>query len=451
MGWADNLVSGFSTGYSIGQDAQDRARKRKLADFEIAQKQRESDRQKVDDEIGKSAADIVKNRGLGLDGDGMGPPADVSEGTQVAVAPAPEAAAAPAEGVSGPVDNSVMRAAPGDTPASAPVGLPASQVGVGPGQSRSAAAMESGGQVQPAAAQAANGVQPVAKLPKVEVTAKKATEKTDIYKEKIRLAEERGLTDLAGKYRLEHGKALVLQAEANDAQWKLENKDAMAQLAAAKTTEEMQQLQAKAQQRQIQMGGTMLYLWQHGMKDQARAVSKHSSLGGEGWELEDIRPGKDGTLEIIGKGGTVDMTLTPDQVRGFIGMSGAAPKTQTHVLSDGAVLTDDKGKVLAENKKDPRAAPEQTLQRQNQATSILGTQYGTRDAMGNLMISPEKKSEHDAVLQRSHELVRTEGIDAAVAIKRAQEEYKKGTVKPPAGAPGAPAVPPGYTPPWKKK
>lgn len=441
MGWADSLVSGFSTGYSIAQDARDRQQRRKLADFEIAKRQREADLQKADDDISKSAASIVKNVGAGLDGDGMGPPVAPQDATSVTVAPQP--AAAPAEGVApdGPA-----------TPQTA-VGLPAGQVG--PGQMRPSA-IEAAGQTQPpGAAQASAGVQPAKPeaLPKVEVTAQKKTEQANIYKTKMRLAEERGLTDLSQKYQKDYVGSLVEQVKADDAQFKLDNKEALNKLASAKTAEELKELQMKAQQRQIQAGGTMLYLWSIGAHDQAREVSKHGALGGEGWSLKEIRPGQNGTLEIVGHDGEVAMTMTPEQARGFVQMSGVAPKPDENVvLADGAKLVNKRtGAPVAENVKDPKAAPDTKLRRQDQVNSRLLQDYGLKSPTGEFIVSPEKKAEYQGVRSLAEQYA-ADGMDASAAIDKARAEWAK-RAKPanaPA-APGAPAVPAGYTPPWKKK
>jgi hypothetical protein len=121
------------------------------------------------------------------------------------------------------------------------------------------------------------------------------------------------------------------------------------------------------------------------------------------------------------------------------------------VLAEGAQLRNpNTGALIAENPKDARPNRDQTIQQVNQVASLLGTDYGTRDSLGNLTITPEKRAEYEKVRSVAAELLTSgRARTATEAIDLAKQQAKAAAPAAPGAAPAAP--PPNYTPPWKKK
>jgi hypothetical protein len=425
------FLNGMMGGYQVGQNLQDQVQQRKLREFKIKELEEEQATKERAKEYDAQAAGIVRNVGVGLDGDGMGP-------QYVPQAPAPE----PVPVNTGPVDDSVMRAAPGDTPAQVPIGVPGGPLApVGPGQRPSPAQIEAAGSTQAAA-----GVAPQV-MPKVTVQGAKKT--PDFYAERVRLAKEKGDVKLVERFQDEQVKFLVSDVKRDEAEWARENADLVKRNREAKTMDELNEIQDKAQQRQLRTGGTILYLWSLGAHDAAREASKHASIFGPDWSLKEIRPGADGKIEVVGADDKVALTLTPDQARQFVSQSGVAGKPDENVvLADGARLVNKRtGTAVAENTKDPRQTPDQTLQKQNMANARLLQDYGLKSPTGEFLVPEEKKAEYQRVRSIAERMVR-EGMPVDEAVERAKAEVSKAAT---AASPAAPSTPPGYVPPWKKR
>lgn len=423
------FLSGMMGGYQAGQNLQDQVQQRKLRDFRIKELEEEQETKERAKGYDAQAASIVRNVGVGLDGDGMGP-------QYVPQAPAPDAVPAS----TGPVDDSVMRAAPGDTPAQVPVGLPAGNVG--PGQPTRPAAIESAGQV------AAQGVTPPTEtMPKTTIMGAKKT--PDFYAERLRLAKEKGDVKLVERFQEEQVKFLVNDIKRDDAEWARENADLVKRAREAKTLDELAEIQDRAQQRQLRTGGTILYLWSIGAHDAAREASKHSSVFGKDWSLKEIRPGADGKIEVVGSDDKVAMTLTPEQARQFVQQSGAAGKADDNkpmLVPDGGVVFDPRTKQpVFENKRDQNANPERANANITQSNAhVEGLMGVKRDSMGNLMagVTPEMEKAAARVKIRAAQLVRS-GMPPEDAAEKAVKEAQGSTA--PKAAAGAPALPPAVT------
>jgi hypothetical protein len=406
------FIGGLTQGYQVGQNLQDQKQRREIEAIKLKQLQDEA---KLTEDEGGLNVEAAKRLGAtGAPQDeipGMAPDGSVT--VQATEAPVASAGVQPA------------------------VGLPAGVPGQG---AMRPSAMEAGGatQPQPGAEQAAGGL--TAKLPEMVVRPKPdpAKRTSDFFKARVDVAMEKGDHRLIKRATEDYANHLVKQSQVLDTEYKERTRAAEEALRTGKTQAEVKQLAMDAQRNQITAMGTVLWLYENGFTSKAVEASRHAGLGGEGWELKEFRPGKDGVIEVVGADGKVAMSFTPEQARAVRAQSGiATPKSQNVILAEGAEMRTPDGKLVAENKKDPRQSPDQTLQRQNQSTSILGTRYGTKDGMGNIMISPEKREQHDAVLLRAHELIRA-GADASPAIAQAEREFKS---KAPAAAPAAGAAP----------
>jgi hypothetical protein len=411
------FIGGLTQGYQVGQNLQDQKQRREIEAIKLKQLQDEA--KLTEDESGLNAEAAKRLGASGAPQDaipGMAPDGSVT--VQATEAPAASAGVQPA------------------------VGLPAGVPGQG---AMRPSAMEAGGATQqPGAEQAAGGL--TAKLPEMVVRPKPdpAKRTSDFFKARVDVAMEKGDHRLIKRATEDYANHLVKQSQVLDTEYKERTRAADEALRTGKTQAEVKQLAMDAQRNQITAMGTVLWLYENGFTDKAIAASRHAGIGGEGWELKEFRPGKDGVIEVVGADGKVAMTFTPEQARTVRAQSGiSTPKSQNVILAEGAEMRTPDGKLVAENRKDARPTPDQTLQRQNQLDRNLGADYGTTDPMGRLMISPEKRSEYESIRSAAHQYVR-DGMDAVAALEKAKSEYKAkaggGKPAPAAGAAPAPAV-----------
>jgi hypothetical protein len=424
------FLNGLMGGYQVGQNLQDQAQQRKLRDFKVKELEEEQGIKERIKGYDEQTRDMIRNVGIGLDGDGMGPQYTAPE------APTPEA---PAPASTDPVDDSVMRAAPGETPVQVPIGVPGGPLApVGPGQRPSPAQVEAAG-----ATQAAAGVAPPQVAPKVTIMGAKKT--PDFYAERIRVAKEKGDTKVVERFQEEQVKFLVNEVKRDAAQWEIDNADRNKRFKEAKTVAELRKIQEEEQEHQIRSSGTALYLWSIGAHDAAREASKHGSVFGPDWSLKEIRPGKEGMLEIVGADGKVAAEVTPEQVRQLVARSGAAGSApeKPMLVPDGGVVYDPRTKQpIYENRKDPKQTPDQTLQKQNMVNTRLLQDFGLKSPTGEFLVPDEKKAEYQRVRSVAERMVR-EGMSVDEALDRAKAEVSKAA---PASATGAPApLPPAAT------
>lgn len=413
------FIGGLTQGYQVGQNLQDQKQRREIEAIKLKQLQDEA--KLTEDESGLNAEAA---RRLGASGSpqdaipGMAPDGSVT--VQATEAPVASAGVQPAVGL--------------------PAGVP------GRGEMRPSAMEAAGATQQPApqpgAEQAAGGL--TAKLPEMVVRPKPdpAKRTSDFFKARVDVAMEKGDHRLIKRATEDYANHLVKQSQVLDTEYKERTRAAEEALRTGKTQAEVKQLAMDAQRNQITAMGTVLWLYENGFTSKAVEASRHAGLGGEGWELKEFRPGKDGVIEVVGADGKVAMSFTPEQARAVRAQSGiATPKSQNVILAEGAEMRTPDGKLVAENRKDQRPTPDQTLQRQNQLDRNLGADYGTTDPMGRLMISPEKRSEYESIRSAAHQYVR-DGMDAVAALEKAKSEYKAkaGGAKPASGAKPAPAA-----------
>jgi hypothetical protein len=411
------FIGGLTQGYQVGQNLQDQKQRREIEAIKLKQLQDEA--KLTEDESGLNAEAA---RRLGASGSpqdaipGMAPDGSVT--VQATEAPAASAGVQPA------------------------VGLPAGVPGQG---AMRPSAMEAGGATQqPGAEQAAGGL--TAKLPEMVVRPKPdpAKRTSDFFKARVDVAMEKGDHRLIKRATEDYANHLVKQSQVLDTEYKERTRAAEEALRTGKTQAEVKQLAMDAQRNQITAMGTVLWLYENGFTSKAVEASRHAGLGGEGWELKEFRPGKDGVIEVVGADGKVAMTFTPEQARAVRAQSGIAPaKGENVVVPDGGMLVNSStGAVKVENRKEARQTPDQTLQKVRIADNFINQQAGVDSQTGQMLNStPEKLARLGAAKVKAGEYIR-QGMDEQAAAQRAwkETEPKAPGAAPAAGAAPAPAV-----------
>jgi hypothetical protein len=306
---------------------------------------------------------------------------------------------------------------------------------------------------------------PTATMPVTTVKPPKDVKKTENFHEaRMRIAQERGNSELLGKYTQEYAKHLTDESTIAAKKFEKEQRPILEQMAKIKTEAEWKALPEETRAKMLKAhqevadqsaraGATGWQLVQNPLT-RKEGMTLLGRAFGEDEPLKDIQRegdffipiGADGK-QLVGNDGK-PVRIHKDAAERLTSQYGS--KAPGIVLAEGAQLRNpNTGALIAENQKDQRPTTDQTIQRQNQVSRELGTDYGVRDAMGNLTITPEKRAEYETVRGIASQYVR-DGMDAVAAIDRAKAEYKKRAGAP--AAPGAaPAAPANYTPPWKKK
>lgn len=449
------FVSGMAQGATFAQDLKDKYQKGQLRQYEIDKEEEAAALRKQSKEIDKQAADSVKYAAEGVAGDGMGPPTS-------AAGPAPEAGAT-ADIVPPPTATPGIVAQEGVAPAPA-VGLPAGQVG--PGEMRPSA-IEAAGATQ-ASPTAAAGTMPTATMPPVTVKPKQDVKKTENYHEaRMRIAQERGNSELLGKYTKEYATHLVDQSTIAAKTFEAKQRPLLEKMAEIKTEAEWKALPEETRAKMLKAhqevaensaraGATGWQLVQNPLtRTQGMTLLAHAF--GEDQPLKDIQKegdyfipiGADGK-QLVGQDGK-PVRVHKDAAERMVSQYGS--KAPGIVLAEGAQLRNpNTGALIAENQKDPRPNRDQTIQQVNQVASLLGTDYGTRDALGNLTITPEKRAEYEKVRSLAAQLLTSGKAGTATeAIDMAKQQARGAAPGAAPAAGGQSTVPPNYTPPWKKK
>jgi hypothetical protein len=428
------FVNGAMQGASFVQDLQDKYQKGKLRQFEIEKEEEAARLRKESKDIDKQAADSVKYAAQGVAGDGMGPP-------ESAAGAAPEAGAS-ADIVPPPTATPGIVAQEGVAPAPA-VGLPAGQVG--PGEMRPSA-IEAAGATQPAAA----GTMPTATMPTTVIKPKEVKKTENFHEARMRIAQERGNSELLGKYTKEYATHLIDQSVVASKKFEAEQRPLLEEMARIKTQDEWDALPVerrnkmlKAQQEvadnSARAGATGWQLVQNPLtRNEGMTLLGHAF--GEDKPLKDIQRegdffipiGADGK-QLVGQDGK-PVRVHKDAAERMVSQYGS--KAPGIVLAEGAQLRNpNTGALIAENTKDLKPNHEQSTSLAREAGNYVDRALGVqRDQMGNLIagVTPEQVKASAEVQMRAAALIRA-GKTPDVAAQMALEEYKK--------KPGAPAAP----------